>query len=57
MKTVVFEERFFANRDEWLWFLDQLGIKLDNDHITEVVDDIATVTIQVDKNDINIERR
>jgi hypothetical protein len=55
MKEVVFEERYFANRDEWLYFLHQLGIEPINDHVSGVVDDIDTITILVDKNDVKIE--
>jgi len=47
MKEITFEERFFKNEDEWIYFLSQCDIKKDPDSI-------YSVTIRIDDDQIEI---
>ena len=49
MKQVTFEARYFANNDEWEYFLSQLDIKDDKED--KYIDEI---TLSVDSSDIKI---
>ena len=50
MKTVQFEERYFASKDKWEYFLSQIGVKDNKDDKY-----IDTITLTVDRSDIDIE--
>ena len=42
MRTATFEERFFKNKDEWTYFLSQVGVP-EKDY-----DNISVIEINVD---------
>lgn len=50
MRSLTFEERFFANSDEWKYFLSQAGIK--DDFADKYID---SVTIYIDTDDTEVE--
>ena len=48
MRSITFQERYFASKDEWYYFLKQCGID------KSLLDTIDEVTIEVLDSDIDV---